>query len=439
MNVLYVEDDRLLRRTIARALRSSGCEVAEADSKQHALDLLASQSFDVQLVDVRLGSHPDDRSGLDVVAAASASGGGTSVVLTGALEADIVREAMRKGVLECLPKGGLLPERVLRTLRLAKQLGGREQRMSDALARLLGESPAMTAVRERIARYATRDQPVIITGPSGTGKDLVARALHELSGRPGPLVPVNTAALGGALFESALFGHRRGAFTGAHADREGFLDVAATGTLFLDEIGDLGLAQQASLLRVLQNRVYTPVGCAKEVSVRARVVVATHRDLSAMVRAGTFREDLLSRLDALRITLPALASRREDIAPIAGRFANFEEGMMLSDRALDWLTLRQYTTNVRELQNVITRAAAHSRGGCVLEAGDFAADESGSAALSTSEDGTDLRSRLQQVALREIECAMAVSGGNRSEAARALGVNRQYVDRCLKRAAKCSS
>ena len=246
-----------------------------------------------------------------------------------------------------------------------------------ALARIVGDSPAMVQIRQRIEKVATSMAPVLILGESGTGKELVARAVHECSHRTGgPFVAVNCGAIPDNLIEAEFFGARKGAYTGASHDREGYFQAAQGGTLFLDEIGDLPLGMQAKLLRVIQERRVRPLGGVQEEAVDVRLVSATHKDLAALVKRGEFRQDLFYRLNVIGLRTPPLRERREDLPGLVQALLNRicgEAGQAtpaLSDGALSWLQSRDLPGNVRELENLLQRALALS-GGPVLEPQDF--------------------------------------------------------------------
>ena len=297
---------------------------------------------------------------------------------------------------------------------------------------LLGESPAVRDLLERLPRLAASTEPVLVTGESGTGKELVARALHEASGRRGPFLALNCGALSEALVESELFGHAKGAFTGAVSDRKGAFEATRGGTLFLDEVGELPKALQPKLLRALETSSVRPVGGTREIPVDVRIVAATHRDLEDLVARNEFREDLFHRLFVLGVRIPPLRERPEDIVPLARHFLDQQPGGRSLSRAAE-LRLRQYPWpgNVRELRNVIIRGIYD------CESGSIDAQHLRFPRPSrTSAGPNDARRRanLDEKQLREhmLE-ALEQSGGNRSEAARIMGVSKStFFDR-LKR------
>jgi DNA-binding NtrC family response regulator len=292
---------------------------------------------------------------------------------------------------------------------------------------LMGSSESMRRVQKTIGLAADSDSAVLILGETGTGKELVARALHEHGRRKHkPFVAVNCAAIPADLLESELFGHMKGAFTGASADRLGAFREADGGSLFLDEIGDMPPAMQAKILRALQERIVTPVG-GKPVSIDARVIAATHRDLPDLVRRGAFREDLYYRLNVVPIVLAPLRERRADIVPLAEHFLAADrrgEPKHLTAAAAARLLEHSWPGNVRELRNVIARARLMAPG-AVIDTGDL--DVTHAAAASISQDDLDLPTAVANLEEAMIRDTLAACGGNRAEAARSLNINRQLL------------
>jgi two-component system NtrC family response regulator len=358
-------------------------------------------------------------------------------VLTAFASAENTIEAMRLGAFDHLTKP--IGREELRTL-LARMLANREpaarhegddaEQSADAL---IGASEGMRRVQKIVGMAADTDVTVLILGETGTGKELVAHALHRHSRRKlKPFVAVNCAAIPSELLESELFGHVRGAFTGASTDRPGAFRVADGGSLFLVEIGDMPLAMQAKILRVLQDRVVTPVG-GKPVSVDARVVAATHRDLEKLVASGAFRDDLLYRLNVVPIPLPPLRERLADIVPLAEHFLNLSarDGTpkRLSAAAAARLLAHSWPGNVREIKNVIERANVLVRG-AVIDAEDLElvrTEQAGPDQLPTQWLDAELPAALARLEKAMIARALASSGGNRTEAARRLNINRQLL------------
>ena len=352
------------------------------------------------------------------------------MVLTAFASAENTIEAMRVGAFDHLTKP--IGRQELREL-LARMLARPAAKPSGALpdgagGTLIGSSEPMRRVQKTIGLAADSDTTVLILGETGTGKELVARALHEHGRRKHkPFVAVNCAAIPADLLESELFGHMKGAFTGAAADRTGAFREADGGTLFLDEIGDMPPTMQAKILRALQERIVTPVG-GKPVPVDARVVAATHRDLPTLVAQGAFRGDLYYRLNVVPIVLPPLRERRTDITPLAEHFLNAArthgDTKQLSAAAATLLLEHSWPGNVRELRNVIECARVLARGE-VIDAGDL--DMMLTAANSMPHDGLDLPTAVARLEEAMIRKTLAACDGNRAEAARRLNIHRQLL------------
>ena len=312
MNILVVDDEVALRRTIRTALESTGHAVAEAGSQAQALQQVSHARPDLVLLDLRLGRE----SGLDVLAALLATSPGLSVILiTAYASIDTAVEAMRRGALDYLPK----PFTPKQLADLIGRWGGTGASETDADAAVLDSSePVMRQALDTVFAVAASEATVLLRGESGTGKGVLARAVHARSRRAaGPFVTVHCPSLSAELLESDLFGHTKGSFTGAVRDTAGKVAAAEGGTLFLDEVGDLPLPLQPKLLRLVQDRTYERVGEAKPRTADVRLVAATNRDLEAEVSAGRFREDLLYRLNVIEVTVPSLRARRADLLPLA--------------------------------------------------------------------------------------------------------------------------
>ncbi|MCL4839327.1 MAG: sigma-54 dependent transcriptional regulator, partial [Thermoanaerobaculia bacterium] len=309
------------------------------------------------------------------------------------------------------------------------------RREASVSERLVGTSPAMRAAVERLHRLGPTPMPVLLLGETGTGKELAARELHLRSPRRGgPFVPVNCAGLTETLIHSELFGHARGAFTGADRDRMGFFETARGGTLFLDEIGDLPLGVQGSLLRVLQESEVRRLGESLPRKIDVRLVAATHRDLAAMVRAGSFREDLYFRLKVARVELPPLRERGDDVLLLAetllARAAGPGPPVRLSREARARLLAHRWPGNVRELENVLRFAAALAESGTIQPA-DLDLGEPG--APEAPHGPGEYHRRLEALRRRLVEEAMRAAGGRQAAAARWLGVSRQTLSYLLQR------
>ncbi len=370
--LLIVDDDLSLREFLTLFLRREGYEVEVAANGQRALELLTEQPFDLVLTDLRMPRM----GGLELLDAIRERAIQTQVVvMTAYSTTDTALEAMRKGAYDYIVKPFQLAEvKVILSKCLEKSALVREnQALKKTLAQTNGprrtqfiyHSKAMEEVVRLIKRVARTPSSVLVLGESGTGKELVARMLHAESGRAQKaFVAINCGAIPEQLMESELFGHVKGSFTGATKDKKGLFEAAHGGTLFLDEIGELTLGLQVKLLRVLQERVVTPVGDTREIAVDVRVVAATHQDLRQRVQDGLFRADLYFRLNVIELRMPPLRERREDIEPLAMHFlAGFNQRMGCAFKgfepdALAVLESLPYPGNVRELENIIERAVA---------------------------------------------------------------------------------
>jgi len=373
LRVLVVDDERNIRATLAMCLEGIGCLVSEAAGAAAALEVLRLSPFDLAFVDLRLGAE----SGLDLVPRLLAERPGLDVVIITAYATfDTAVEAVKRGAVDYLPKPFTpaqirhLVERLRERRSLAIRVGDLEARLGDAAPEAFLEtaSPRMRAALEVLEKVAPHDASVLLRGESGTGKGVLARALHALSPRRDkPFATVNCPTLTDELLASELFGHARGAFTGAVKDTPGRVEAAEGGTLFLDEIGEISPALQAKLLRFLQERRFERVGEATTRAADVRIVAATNRDLEAEVAAGRFREDLLYRLDVLSITVPPLRERPEDVLDLARRFLAFfgrslRQVPVLSPEAERALLAYPWPGNVRELRNALERAVILAAG-----------------------------------------------------------------------------
>jgi two-component system, NtrC family, nitrogen regulation response regulator NtrX len=447
MKILIIDDERNLRRMLRALLEQEGYEVAEAGDGATGLPLVEEIQPEVVLLDLVLPGE----SGLQLLPRILERAPGTPVIMMSgeATLADAV-EATRMGAFHFLEKP-LTPEAVLITLQGALEVS-RARDLSRALreelgpgARLVGESRALERVRGTIRKVAPTDARVLITGESGTGKELAAAAIHALSPRrDGPFLRVNSAAIPRDLVESEMFGHERGAFTGATERHRGRFELAHRGTLFLDEVADLGEEAQAKLLRSLETGTIERVGGVSPIEVDVRVIAATNRDLRSDADAGRFREDLLFRLEVVPIHMPSLRERPEDIPPLVDHALErlrirhglpsptFDEGAMEVLEAYGW------PGNVRELMNLVERAAILHAGarlgaediGKLLPAHDRSPPRS---PAFRSDDRRPLTDRLDAFESELIEGALGAARGNVSRAARLLQTDRANLYRRMRR------
>ncbi|MDJ0869993.1 MAG: sigma-54 dependent transcriptional regulator [Myxococcota bacterium] len=454
--VLVADDEPSIRFVLREALEDAGHEVVDVDGGDAAWEALAGGGFAIAFLDIRMPGP----SGLELLDRVRGLGADTAVVvITAQNTLENAVEAMKRGALDYLVKPFqmaevlALVEKARRTRSLESEVRAlrREARGRPTSERLVGRSPAVLEVFKTIGRVAARDVPVLVTGESGTGKELVARAIHAASPRAErEFVAVNAAAIPRDLLESELFGHEKGAFTGATESRAGRFREASQGTLFLDEIGDMPLELQAKLLRVLQSGEVTPVGGKRAEHVDVRVIAATHRDLDAAVRESDFREDLLYRLRVVPIHIPPLRERREDIPVLAQFFvARYAEELgtaarFLSRESVEHLAGHDWPGNVRELENAIKRAlvlASHD----VLVPEDFGflvgGDEVGTAGSSLEElvreetrtalaepEPKDVYHRvLERIERPLLEATLEHTAGNQLRAAGLLGINRNTL------------
>jgi len=439
--ILVIDDDASFRFAMKKALRRLGYEVEEASGGREALVRLTSGTPpDAALLDLRMG----DLDGLDVLRRSS----GTPtriVVLTGHGSVGAAVEAMKLGAFSFLEKpvdADLLAPVLTQAVAESR---GRRSGEADLAPPIVGVSEAMEEVRRFVAQVGPTPSTVAIYGETGTGKEVVARRLHLASPRAvGPFVALNAACVPRDLFESELFGHKEGSFTGATADRAGLFREADGGTLFIDELAELPLESQAKLLRALETHCIRPVGDSREVPVDVRIVAATNRDLWAEVQAGRFREDLYFRLSVFPIVLPPLRERPEDVVPLAEHLGARLGGpsKALTDDAERALEAHDWPGNVRELLNVLRRASLFATGPTIdgplvrrmLAASVFAqpsvrATPAPPAPRPTSSEPP---MRLADVERQHIERTLEKMGGNITRAATSLGIDRRTLQRKLR-------
>ncbi len=365
-SALVVDDERDIRELLVLTLGRMGLRISTAANLAEARELLASNPYDLCITDMRL----PDGNGIELVSEISQNYPRTPVAMITAFGSmDLAVEALKAGAFDFVSKP--VDIAVLRGLvKHALELNNSERPAPpppppEQAARLLGDSPAMGELRATITKVSRSQAPVYIWGESGVGKELVARTIHEQGARAaGPFVPVNCGAIPTELMESEFFGHRKGSFTGAHADKPGLFQAASGGTLFLDEVAELPLQMQVKLLRAIQEKSVRPVGAATEIPVDVRILSATHKDLGLLVEEGRFRHDLYYRINVIELRVPPLRERRDDLpqlaASILARLARSHgrPTPLLSPSALEALASYSFPGNVRELENILERALA---------------------------------------------------------------------------------
>jgi two-component system response regulator AtoC len=448
--VLIVDDERDMLTNCTRILRRCGYECLTADTSAQGLVLVGTAHPDVVLVDLRMPG----KSGIDIVKTVKARYPDIEVVLmTAYATIETAVDAIKQGAFDYLPKpftAEQLQAVIRRTLR-QKQLTAATLRLKGELVAapdagdMMGESEAMLALRESIRKIASTEATVLITGESGTGKELVARRLHQLSRRHAlPFVPVDCAALPESLLESELFGHEKGAFTGASIGRPGLFELAHTGTMFLDEVAELPLPLQAKLLRVLEARQLRHLGGRQLISVDVRLIAATNRDLAKAMEAGTFREDLFYRLNVIPIHVPPLRERRGDI-PLLAMYCllknspgNSSKPKGFSPEAIALLEHYAWPGNVRELKNAVERARALANRE-LIQPEDLPAEvrQPGGGTADRLPPLHSFKAAKQEIVTefeaRSLRELMERTGWNIAQAARTSGVHRKTIERKLKR------
>ena len=426
--ILVVDDEPKLGKLVTEMLERDGHRASRAGGGRQALVELAATQYDLVLTDLRM----PDVDGLAVLKAARARVPPPEVVMMTAFgTAESAVEAMKAGAADYVLKPFSMDEIRLRVRRLVERHSteAKSRRLVDELTpRLVAASPRMRAALESAQRVAASDATVLLLGESGTGKSQLARFIHYRSPRAAaPLVEVHCAALPESLLEAELFGHEKGAFTGANERREGHLAAADGGTLFLDEIGEITPATQVKLLRFLQSREFVPLGSSAARKVDVRVIAATNRDLAAAVKKGTFREDFFYRLNVFAIDAPHLRERREDVIPLAEAHLH-KHGLppaKLSQAAREELLRRPFPGNVRELENAIERALILA-GEDEIDASHVAA-VGGLAAKSSAADVLGPGFNLDDFERDLIFAALERAGGNKASAARLLGITRRRL------------
>jgi len=445
INILVVDDEESMRELLDVMLSREGYQVTSAESGRKAISLLEKKDFDLLLCDIKLG----DMTGIDVLRASKKKNQNTVVIMISAYAStETAVEAMNDGAYDYVPKpfdNDELKQTIanaleLKTIEQEKKLIDDELKKQLHFGKIIGNSPAMLHVYNMIKQVAKTKTSILITGESGTGKELIARAIHDESDRCNkPFVPINCGGIPETLMESELFGYKKGAFTGATQDKKGLFEIADEGTIFLDEVGDLSIHLQVKLLRVVQERVFKPVGGNEDISVNIRIISATNKDLANEVIEGRFREDLFYRLNVIEIKLPPLRERRGDLRALAQHFLEKYSNDMgkkvtkISSYAINLLNNYPFPGNIRELENLMERSVAITDTNILLP---------DSLTLSLHKrkvlidgikgkyfdvndvsKGVSLDSILEEVERAYVDKAMEYSGSERSKAAELLGIN----------------
>ncbi len=434
--ILVVDDEPVVRTGLAQALERLGFEVRLAAAGEEGLRIMAAWPAGIVLLDVRL----PDMDGVEVLKRLLQDHPETVVIMiTGYPSIEGAVESIKQGALDYLVKPFHLDHLEALVAKAQETLHQRvsahqpvpEERGGSSLEDLVGQSPAMQTVFAKIKRAAPSDSTVLLTGESGTGKELVARAIHQLSPRKNKeFVPVDCSALVESLLESELFGHVKGSFTGAYQTKHGLFELANHGTFFFDEIGNLSLNIQAKLLRVIQEREFMPVGSQKRLKLDIRIIASSNRDLREAIKVGDFREDLFYRLRVIPIHLPPLRERTGDIPLLVGHFIykynqkSKREIKGVSAAAMKMLTIYPWPGNVRELEHTVERIL-------ILEDGDLIQPEHLPSFISGRQGDfqvfSDGELTLEEVEKRYLQFILRRTKGNRSEAARILGINRKTL------------
>ncbi|MEJ2390766.1 MAG: sigma-54 dependent transcriptional regulator [Gammaproteobacteria bacterium] len=439
--ILIVDDEFSIRKTLGMLLKSEGYTALEAADLSQAKRMLQTESVDLVITDMRLGQE----NGMDLLGWLRANGSEVeSIIMTAYGSIENAVSAMKLGAYDYLTKP-INPDELL--LRVNKVLENKSLREEEHLLRerlqgrqrlqgIVAESEAMRRILQIIERISEQEIPVLITGETGVGKEVIARAIHNTSARAnGPFVPINCCTLPEDLLDSELFGHIKGAFTGAISNKMGLFREADGGTLFLDEIGDIGPRLQVKLLRVLQEGEVRPVGGGAPIKVNVRVISATNSQLESAVDAGQFRSDLLFRLNVLPITIPPLRERRDDIAPLVEHFLQrlrdkmHQPELNITPEARRKLMMYDWPGNVRQLENIIERSFALYPGP-ELDADEMAINMPLNGSNTVSSDELE-QLTLFDVEIRHIQRVLAACENNQVAAARVLGISRSTLRRKL--------
>jgi DNA-binding NtrC family response regulator len=444
IRVLIVDDEVRLAEAFKKQLVGEGMEVVAVPNAGSALSIVSSELFDVAVVDIKL----PDLNGVDLLLKLKQAEPTLEVImLTGYASVNTAIQSMKLGAYDYLTKPCKFSELSNVILKAYEKKALKEKNiiLEEHLQRIqgrdemIGATPQMRKVKELISLVATSSTPVLISGETGTGKELVARAIHDSSSRSeNPFVVINASTLQPAILESELFGYKKGAFTGAETNKVGLLEIANNGTFFIDEVGDMGLSIQAKLLRVLETGSFMKLGDTRETKTDARYIFATNKDLKKEIERGAFRKDLFYRINGVIITLPLLRERREDIPLLAHHFVEKFTGeggkkKRLSKEAVDLLISYDWPGNVRELAMLIGRASLLSRSREEIVADDFPEDLLIKPAAAKNDGNSEAADPLSLARLEaeHTERVLKSVGGNKSKAARLLGISRKKLYRRL--------
>lgn len=434
--ILIVDDEKAVRLSLSVLLRRAGYEVTVASNPDEAIAIARNVQLRLIIMDMNYSLSTSGEEGLELLSKCRIFQPDTPVILITAWGSiPLAVAGMQAGAFDFITKpwnNQLLLQRVATAISLNDRKDDSATSEKFDRSGIIGKSPALTGILKTVERVAPTNAPVLILGENGTGKELIANAIHRNSPRAkAPFVMVNLGGISQSLFESEMFGHTKGAFTGAVSARKGRFEMADKGTIFLDEIGDLDLASQVKMLRVLQQHTFEPLGDSTPRKVDIRVVCATNADLPAMVKERTFREDLYYRINLITLKLPPLRERREDIPLLVNHFAKNtaeEHGTeipRISSEAMSWLSAQPYPGNIRELKNLVERTMIVS-GSANLDVEDF--KNAALPEIQTTSSGLS-GSTLDNIEKNAIISALEQSGGNLSRAAESLGITRQSLYR----------
>ena len=453
-HILVVDDEASMCELLDFMLEREGYAVSTAGSGKEAVAMIEKREIDLLLSDIRLG----DMTGIDVLRAAKAKNPGTVVIMISAYaSAETAVQAMNDGAYDYLPKpfdNNELKQAVaraleIRTLEQEKKVVGDDLRKNLHFGLIMGNSPKMLRIYDMIRQVSQTVTNILVTGESGTGKELIARAIHQESARAErPFVAVNCGGIPETLMESELFGHKKGAFTGATTDKKGLFEAAHKGTLFLDEIGEISVPIQVKLLRAVQTKTVRPVGGNEDVCVDVRIISATNRNLEEEVIARRFREDLFYRLNVIEIKGPPLRERKEDLKLLAQHFLEKYSREMgkdiskVSSYAIDLLQKYDFPGNIRELENLLERSVALTNTNILLpdslalsihKRKDVHNEGNGIVDMAGLAHGISLDDELDKIEKSYIEEALEITGGNKQKATELLGINLRSLRYRLKK------